>query len=145
MQPDGPSLLRIPMQTATLKETVMRPDGGVFRKGSRFLLLRRFWVNRQTEECFALGYADGRVILPWVDPEIVTLSGESETGPSSLAEQTLQEEGQRSVPPQSTDCAQSPTGEPKTSCDGQHPSAVSAVPFPTFSLPFSSLTPRNIS
>ena len=65
------------MQTATLKETLIRVDGASFREGTKFVVLRRFKVNRETQDCLALGHADGTVVLPWVDPESVEISDDA--------------------------------------------------------------------
>lgn len=62
------------MPHVRLTTDLLRVDGGLFRAGSVFAVLREYRVNGFRERDvlrLALGYEDGEVVLPCVDPETV--------------------------------------------------------------------------
>lgn len=61
------------MQTAVLKDDVMRADGATFRMGSRFTIVREYPVNQETEICYALGREDGTIIIPCITSDLIDI------------------------------------------------------------------------
>lgn len=62
------------MPHVRLTTDLLRVDGGMFRAGSVFTVLREFRANGHMERNsrrLCLGYEDGTVVLPCVDPEAV--------------------------------------------------------------------------
>jgi len=61
-----------------LRTDLMRVDGGVFRAGTMLNVLREYratgYRDRDARR-LCLGYVDGRVVLPCVDPECVEVCG----------------------------------------------------------------------
>lgn len=59
-----------------LKHSLMHANGAVIRQGTILHVLRAYTVNRQTADRLTLGYADGRIVLPIVDPaDVEPVSG----------------------------------------------------------------------